>query len=217
MVEIQTPTLTDSFLETLSTSSSNKELSRSMIAIYQSQISDRDNRSRDFILRAADPPSINHALMSYFLGACFPTHSLSRNAETLKSTFTIYSLTPPPSSTNKDYQNHLRSTNDNEADFLLDQPETKQAAVQRKCFIGGKQGDLDDVLSTIGNFFEFSKCMVKFDINLSDTYPSLFSVFLNSLSIFMTPNLKPSSLPISHHHHGYHTPSSPTSNSTSRP
>ena len=117
------------------------------------------------------PPLIKHAIMSYFLGACFPTHSLARNTGTLKATFTIYSLTPPPSSSNKDYQNYLRSTNDNEADFLLDQPETKQAAVQKKCVIGGKQEELDDVLSTIGDFFEFSKYMVKFDINSSDTYP----------------------------------------------
>ena len=51
----------------------------------------------------------------------------------------------------------------------MDQPETKQAAVQRKYFVGGKQDELDDVLSIIGNVFEFSKYMVTFDINVSET------------------------------------------------
>ena len=67
----------------------------------------------------------------------FPSHSLSKNAETLKSTFNLYSLTPPPSSSDKDCLSHLRATNDNDADFLLEQPETKQDVVQRKCFTGG--------------------------------------------------------------------------------
>ena len=76
-----------------------------MMKIFDVNIQESDGKSRDSPLRSVDPPSINHTLMSYFLGSYFPTHSLFRNAETLKSTFTIYSLTPPPSSTNKDYQN----------------------------------------------------------------------------------------------------------------
>jgi hypothetical protein len=171
VVDLTPPTLTDNFLEAISTSSSTKDLSRNLISILQVDQEDRDFKSGDFILRAADPPSINQAFMTYFIGACFPSHSLPKNLETLKSTFNLYSLTPPPSSSDKDYLSHLRATNDNDTDFLLEQPEAKQAVVQRKCFIGGNQETLDDVLSTIGNIFYFAKSIVDFDINNTSSYP----------------------------------------------
>ena len=108
--------------------------------------------------------------MSYFIGGCFPTNGFSKNLEILKSAFTIFAWTPPPSD-NKVYQDHLRATTNNVADELLDQPEAKQALVERKCFVGGRQGRLDDVISTIGNLFQFALSLVTFDMSDTSTYP----------------------------------------------
>ena len=67
--------------------------------------------------------------MTYFICTSFPFHSLYRNAETLKSTFNIYVLTPPLSSTGKDYLSHIRATTNNNTDLLLKDPDAKQVIV----------------------------------------------------------------------------------------
>ena len=45
---------------------------------------------------------------------------------------------------------------------MLEQLETKQAVVQRKCFLDGQQDKLEDVLDTICNFFEFARTLISF-------------------------------------------------------
>ncbi len=92
-----------------------------MIKILDADIQESESKSRDFLLRSVDPPSINHALMSYFIGGCFPTNRFSKNLEILKSSFTIFTRTPPPTD-NKVYQDHLRATTNNVANEFLDQP-----------------------------------------------------------------------------------------------
>ena len=77
--------------------------------------------------------------MIYFIGAFFPYLSLSKILDSLKSNFTLFAWNPPLLSSDKDYQLQLRQTSGNAADRMLEQPETKQAVVQRKCFIGGQQ------------------------------------------------------------------------------
>ena len=67
--------------------------------------------------------------MTYFIGASFQFHSLSRNADNLKSTFNIYVLNPPPSSTNKDYLSYIRATTNNNTDLLLEESDAKQVVV----------------------------------------------------------------------------------------
>ena len=170
VVQLDPPTLTEDFLAAVEECSSTKELSREMMKILDANIQESEGKSRDFLLRSVDPPSINHALMSYFIGGCFPSSGFSKNLEIIKSAFTIFAWTPPPTD-NKSYQDHLRATTNNVADELLEQPETKQALVERKFFVGGRQEKLDDVLSTIGNFFQFALSLVTFDMANPSTYP----------------------------------------------
>ena len=56
--------------------------------------------------------------------------------ESLKPTFSIFVLTPPPIN-NKGYQDHLKATSNNVADEILEQLEARQANYERKCFLGG--------------------------------------------------------------------------------
>ena len=123
-----------------------------MIKILDTNLQETEGKSKYFLLRSVDPPTINRVLISYFTGACLPSIGLSKNIEILKSTFTIFAWNPPPKD-NKVYQEHLRSTTNNDADKLLSQPESKQALVDRKYFVGGRQHKLKHFLSTIGNFF----------------------------------------------------------------
>ena len=95
-----------------------------------------EEKIRDFILSSVDHPSINHALLSYFI-YWFPSIRFSRNIEVLKSSFTIFLWTQPPQDS-KSYQEHLKEATNNTVDELLQQPWAKQYLVERKIFIGGK-------------------------------------------------------------------------------
>ena len=53
---------------------------------------------------------------------------------------------------------------------MLEQPETKQAIVQRKYSIGCQQGKFEDVRAAVDKFFQFSCTMVSFDMNNLDSY-----------------------------------------------
>ena len=86
--------------------------------VLEENLLETEGKSRDFLLRSVDPPAVNHALLRYFIGGCFPSLSFSKNLEVLKSTFTIFVWTPPPSN-NRLYTDHLRATTNNTADELL--------------------------------------------------------------------------------------------------
>ena len=114
------------------------------------------------------PDFLNFPIMSYFVDACFPSLSLSKSMDSLKSSFTLFAWTPPPLSVDIEYQLHLKQASENAADQMLEQPETKQALVQRTCFLGGQQDKLEGVLATIGNFFKFARTLVSFYMNNLD-------------------------------------------------
>ena len=71
-------------------------------------LDEKDSKSRDFILRVADQPSINHALTSYFISTYFPPLYLSKSLDSLKSNFTFFDWNPHSLSTDKDFQLYLR-------------------------------------------------------------------------------------------------------------
>ena len=124
VIQLDPPTLTEDFLAAIDESSSIKELTREMMRIMYSKVQETEGKSIDFLLRSADPPAINHALMGYSIGSSFHSIGFSKNKEKLKSSFTMFAWTPPPQD-NKVYQDHLRETTNNIADKLLSHPEFK--------------------------------------------------------------------------------------------
>ena len=109
-IQLDPPTFTPNFIEYIFTTTSSKDMSRQLMGILDAHLAEKYKKSKDFILRVADPPSINHALMSYFIEAYFL--SLSKILDSFKSTFALFACTPPPLSTDKDYQLHIRQTSD---------------------------------------------------------------------------------------------------------
>ena len=180
--------LTEDLKEALESSSSTKDLSRTIINCFTHMVSAEVKQSRDFLFKAVDPPLINHALIGFFISAIFPTISVNKSTEAMRSTFNMYPWAPPPRQHSSDYLAHLRSTSDNIADHALDQPEHKMAAVQRKTFVGGRQDSLHDVVSTIGNFFAFAKCLVNFDMSDTSTYPLILHRMADFADILQDPS-----------------------------
>ena len=125
IIQTDPPTITPNFIECISSATYSKNLSRQLMVLIAAHLAEKDRKSRDFILRIDDPPSINHLFMSYFISAYFPSLFPSKIMDTLKSTFILFSWTPPPLSTDKYYQLHLRNYSDNAVDHMLEQPETK--------------------------------------------------------------------------------------------
>ena len=81
----------------------------------------------------------------------------------------------------------MRQTSDNAIDYILEQPGIKQDLVQRKRFIGDQQENLEDVLTTIGNFFQFSHTMVSFDVSNIEYYPLILLCVSETLSLRIYP------------------------------
>ena len=150
VIQLDPNTITPNFLDCISSTTSFKDLSRQLMGILDAHLAEKDRKSRDFILRVAELPPINHVLTRYFIDTYFPSLSLSKILGSLKSTFDFLSWTPPPLSTDKYYQLHLRNTYDNAVDQMLEKHETKQAVVQRKCGIDGQQDTLEDLFAIIG-------------------------------------------------------------------
>ena len=67
--------LSSSLKDSLTTTISIKDLSRDIISILAHLFDTECTQSRDFLLKAADPPVINHALIGFFV-FLFPTVSL---------------------------------------------------------------------------------------------------------------------------------------------
>ena len=67
---------------------------------------------------------------------------------------------------------------------MLEHPETKQTVVQRKWFIGGQQEKLENVLATIGKFFQFVRTMVLIYTNNLESF-SLILLCMSEFSEFI--------------------------------
>lgn len=69
-------TLSTSLKDAILATSSVKDLSREIISILTYLLDTECRQSRDFLLKVADSPVINHALIGFFISLILPMISL---------------------------------------------------------------------------------------------------------------------------------------------
>ena len=82
---------------------------------------------------------------------------IDRDNESIKKSFNILSLLPPPINKDDEYERHINASRNTEADNILDQPSEKRSSIRKDIFIRGRQETLDDVISFIGNITVFAR------------------------------------------------------------
>ena len=106
----------------------------------------------------------------------YHTGPIDKSGDSIKKTFNFLNLLPPPSTHDDEYDRHINSSKNAEADAMLDQPSEKRAAIRKDVFIKGRQSSLDDVLAFCGNFIIFARFWSKVDQD-SHKQPLLVQLF----------------------------------------
>ena len=166
--------LTNEAMELLSSSSSTADTSRNLTDGLEALAYDI-SRERSYISRATDFPFLSQTLLTYFLQGYCHTGSIEKNPESLKKTFNILALLPPPS--NDDYAKYIVSSKNNEVEQVLDHPSDKRSSLKKDVFVKGRQNSLEDVTSFLSNIVAFSR----FWVNMSEescTQPILINMLV---------------------------------------
>ena len=128
--QLNPPTLTPNFIKRISFATLSKDLSRQLIELIDAHPAKSIRRvgilSSEFLIHHQ---LIMHSWVTSLELSSRP--SPSPKSWTAWNSFTLFTWTPSPFSTGKEYQLHLRKKLDNEADHMLEQPETKQDVVVR--------------------------------------------------------------------------------------
>ena len=103
---------------------------------------------------------------------------MDNNIESLKKSFSILSLLPPPMSATDEYNGYINSSKNQEVENMLDQPSEKRASVKKEVFIKGKQETLDDVIAFISNIVIFARYFVKMSKDEKEEQPYFIQLII---------------------------------------
>ena len=160
LVSLIPASLTDEIKEIVTSSSSTSEQARELSDSIEA-LADDISRERCYLSRAAKFPFLSTTLITYILQAHYHSGAIDNNLESLKKSFSILSLLPPPMSATDEYNGYINSSKNQEVEYMLDQPSEKRASVKKEVFIKGKQETLDDVIAFISNIVIFARYFVK--------------------------------------------------------
>ena len=167
--------MSDEALDILSSSTSTSEQARSLHDSF-SILADEVSKEKDYLSRAAEFPFVSQTSYTYMIQCHYHTGPIDKSGDSIKKTFNFLNLLPPPKTQDDEYDRHIHSSKNAEADAMLDQPSEKRAAIRKDVFIKGRQGTLDDVLAFCGNFMIFARFWSKFDTD-SHKQPLLVQLF----------------------------------------
>ena len=123
---LEPASLVDDLLGVITTSTTNNCLSWSII-VYFNTLIESEEKLGDFLIKLANPPLLNHAILGYFIGKNFPNLPIHNMLDTLKTSLIILALTPPRISQSFEFNEHVRLTEVNTAGFILEEPEHKRS------------------------------------------------------------------------------------------
>ena len=125
--------ITDEIKEIISSSSSTSEQSRELSDSIEA-LADDVSRERCYLSRAAKFPFLSTTLITYILQAHYHSGPMDNNLKSLKKSFSILSLLPPPMNTTDEYNVYINSSKNQEVENMLDQPSEKRASVKKLLF-----------------------------------------------------------------------------------
>ena len=152
--------ISDELTEIMTSSSSSSEQAR-RIGENIEVLAEEITKEKDYLSRWTDFPFLTSTVLAYIYQAHFHSGSIDENVESLKKSFNILALLPPPQANAEEYASFVNASKNIDADRLLDQPNEKRAAVKKDIFIKGRQQSLEDVISFIANLVTFARFFVK--------------------------------------------------------
>ena len=129
-------TLSDDLQEILDSTAKISEQSR-MVNDSIQVLAEDISKERNYLSRASEFPFLSSTLITYCIQAHYHRGALDSNNESLKKSFSILALLPPPRNKNDKYSGYVNSSKNNEVDRMLDQPEDKITVVRKDAFMKG--------------------------------------------------------------------------------
>lgn len=103
---------------------------------------------------------------------------MDTNMDSLKRSFSILSLLPPPMNSSDEYSTCINSSKNQEVENMLHQPSEKRSSVKKEVFIKGKQENLEDVVAFIANIVLFARYFVKMSKEDTEDQPYIIQLII---------------------------------------
>ena len=157
---LEPATISDS-LQEIMTTTTNTSQQACMVADAMKVLLDDVSSEKYYISRNVNFPFMSSTIISYALQAHYHTESIDVDMESLKKSFSLLALLPPPRNQSEEYCGFVNSSKNVDVDRLLDQPEDKKTTMRKDVFIKGRQDSIEDVLAFISNITVYTRFWVK--------------------------------------------------------
>ena len=180
--------VSDDVQEILESTTKISEQSR-MVSDNIQVLAEDISKERNYLSRSSEFPFLSSTLNTYALQAHYHGGALDSNNESLKKSFSILALLPPPRNENEEYSGYVNSSKNNEVDRMLDQPEDKRTVMRKDVFIKGKQNTINDVLTFISNIIVFARFWVKIDKDDMNEMPYIIQMLIEIADFYLLQNI----------------------------
>ena len=177
IIYLEPAIISDSLQEILSTTTNISQQAR-MVADAMKVLLDDVSSEKYYVSRNVNFPYMSSTVITYAIQAHYHTESIDVDMESLKKSFSLLALLPPPRNQSEEYSGFVNSSKNVEVDKLLDQPDDKRTSMRKDIFIKGKQNSLEDVIAFISNIIAFTRFWVKMWDENNDDHPMVIEMFL---------------------------------------
>ena len=174
---LEPATISDSLQEIVTITTNTSQQAR-MVADVMKVLLDDVSSEKYYISRNVNFPFMSSTIISYALQAHYHIESIDVDMESLKKSFSLLALLPPPRNQSEEYCGFVNSSKNVDVDRLLDQPEDKKTTMRKDVFIKGRQDSIEDVLAFISNITVYTRFCVKMWEESNDDHPVVIEMFL---------------------------------------
>ena len=174
---LEPATISDNLQEIMTTTTNTSQQAR-MVTDAMKVLLDEVSGEKHYISRNVNFPFMSSTIVSYALQAHYHTESIDVDIESLKKSFNLLALLPPPRNQSEEYCGFVNSSKNVDVDRLLDQPEDKKTSMRKDVFIKGRQESIEDVLAFISNITVYTRFWVKMWDESNDDHPMVIEMFL---------------------------------------
>ena len=156
--------ISDEVMEVLSSLSSVSEQARLLSDIFR-VLSEDISKERTYLSRAACFPFLSETTYKFMLQHYYHADPIDRDNESIKKSFNILSLLPPPLNRDDEYENTSTPAVIPRQTIFLTSHQRNELALRNIFFIRGRQETFEDVISFVRNITVFARFWSKIPAN----------------------------------------------------
>ena len=184
MVTLLPAELSDEALDMLTSSTSTSDQA-TQLGDGLTSLADEITNERFYLSRTVKFPYLSQTVLLYIIKTIFHQGSIDKNVESIKKSFNVLALLPPPTKASDEYDRYINSSKNHELEEALEQPSEKRSAVKKEIFVKGKQESLQDVITFIANFVTFARYWVKMSDEMT-TQPTIIQMIIEIADFLST-------------------------------